>query len=117
MHSFVDDPKIDVPHLAALIPVAVGSAISPPRPLSEGAQRHLQFLRELISKRDEGKMAPWPEEAKDPEKWRGSGRPAPDMPERLLALYARHPDLLEPLPGGSDVVAWIREARDGYCGG
>lgn len=116
MHSFVDDPKIDVPHLAALAPIAKVSAISSPRLLSEGAQRHLQFLRDLIRKRDEGKMAPWPEDAMDPEKWRGSGRPAPDMPERLLAHYAKYPELLEPMPGGSDVVAWIREARGGYCG-
>lgn len=110
------DLNLDVPHLIAPAPEIAAEALVPPRPLSEGAKRHIAFLRDLIRRRDAGLMKPWPDEANDPDKWRGSGRPAPDMPERLLALYAKNPDLLEPFPGGADVVAWIREARGGYCG-
>lgn len=110
------DLKFDVPQLMAPAPTGAAGVMAPPRPLSDGARRHIAFLRDLIRRRDAGQMKPWPEEASDPDKWRGCGRPAPDMPERLLALYAKNPDLLEPYPGGSDVVAWVREARGGYCG-
>ncbi|MDH0863587.1 hypothetical protein [Mitsuaria sp. GD03876] len=76
-----------------------------PGPYSVTARRQLEAINRLIRLRDEGRFRPRPDEA-------SRGHMRHDVPERMLAIYSKHRQLLEEPPGGGDVVAWIREFRD-----
>ncbi|OWQ85268.1 hypothetical protein CDN99_22265 [Roseateles aquatilis] len=106
MNRIVDTPAIThdahaPPMLAAAVQTLDAFDVIP-GPYSVTARRQLEAINRLIRRRSERRLA----------RREGKGFWAHDMPEKMLALYSRHPELLEEPPGGADVVTWIREARD-----
>lgn len=79
-------------------------------PYSVTARRQLEAINRLIRLREESRLKPRCEGA-------GEDTLRYDLPERLLEIYAKHPEALETPPGGADVVAWIREFRGEISGG
>ncbi|WP_431264094.1 hypothetical protein ACQ859_00150 [Roseateles chitinivorans] len=98
-----DTPPIPPPNSPILGRVSNAFDVIP-GPYSITAQRQLEAINRLIRLREEGRFTPPPVGA-------GKGHMRYDAPERMLAIYSKHRQLLEEPRGGGDVVAWTRETR------
>lgn len=76
-----------------------------PGPLTDAGRRRLEYVQSLIDCRSRKRVVAPGEDA----------RPF-DLPERLIAIYARNPDVLNYPPRAGELQAALMEMRHG-CGG